>query len=463
MNKSLKTALLSAVMAAPATGVFSAPPMNVLLITTDDQGMQAGCYGDKLAITPNLDRLAAEGVLFTRAYVTHASCSPSRSSILTGLYPHQNGHIGLAGAHPEYALKPGISTLPFLLKKAGFYNGIIGKQHVNVGPNEIPFDFEWSRSNNPIVTRDVRTVADKAEEFLKKAGSRPFFLYLNYFDPHRPYDAEANQCKGLPEKPYTAADVIPFGFLGDAATLSDVAAYYNCVNRMDVGLGMLFDRLKQAGQYDNTLVIFISDNGPDFTRAKVTSYEAGVHVPLIVKWPEVSRAGLKCDDLVSAVDIVPTVLDAVGAECPPVAGRSLRETVQGNTPADWRKDLYSEYTSHAENHFYPRRSVRDGDLKLIHNMDSSRANPVNRRGTDNVSGLKDSALKNAFSTDLHPPEWELYNLGKDPFETVNLADHPEYATELTKLQNLLQDWQKETRDPLLDPAELLRLKKAHGL
>jgi N-sulfoglucosamine sulfohydrolase len=461
--KTLQGILLVGASVVLSAKVGAAPRPDIVLITTDDQGLNAGCYGDKLAITPNLDRLAAEGVLFSRAYVTHASCSPSRSSILTGLYPHQNGHIGLAGEHPEYVLKPGISTLPVLLKTAGYYNGIIGKQHVNAGSNDMPFDFAWARSTSPAVTRDVRMVADKANEFFKQAGDRPVFLYVNYFDPHRPYDAEANQCKGLPEKPYTVADVTPFGFLGDAATLSDVAAYYNCVNRMDVGLGLLFAQLKKAGRYDNTLIIFIGDNGPDFTRAKATCYEAGLHVPFVIKWPGVGQAGLKCDALVSAVDIVPTILDAVGADCPPVAGCSLRAILRGATPPDWRKALYAEYTSHAENRFYPRRSVRDGNLKLIHNLDFSRANPVNRRGSDNVAGLKDGVLKNAFATDQHPPEWELYNLGKDPFETVNLADNPEYATELKNLQNRLQNWQKETADPLLNPEELQRLKKAHGL
>jgi N-sulfoglucosamine sulfohydrolase len=449
--------------AAHSTLATRHSPPNILLITTDDQGMQAGCYGDKLAITPNLDQLAAEGVLFSRAYVTHASCSPSRSSILTGLYPHQNGHIGLAGGHPEYALKPGISTLPVLLKKEGYYTGILGKLHL-MPADRFPFDYLWKESiGKPALTRDVRKMAELAGEFLNKAGDKPVFLYVNYFDPHRPYDAEANRCKGLPEKPYTAPNITPFGFLGDAATLSDVAAYYNCINRMDVGLGLLFDQLKKAGRYDNTLIIFIGDNGPDFTRAKTTCYEAGVHVPLVVKWPGVSQSGLKCDALVSAVDIVPTLLDAVGADCPPVAGCSLRAILRGDMPPDWRKALYAEYTSHAENHFYPRRSVRDGDLKLIHNLDLSRANPVNRRGSDNVAGLKDGVLKNAFATDQHPPEWELYNLGKDPFETVNLADNPEYATELKNLQNRLQNWQKETADPLLNPEELQRLKKAHGL
>ena len=435
--------------------------MNILLITADDMGLQAGCYGDPLASTPNLDKLAAQGMVFDHAYVTHASCSSSRSSMLTGLYPHQNGQIGLAGKIPEYALKPEIQTLPLLLKKAGYRTGILGKLHIDATPEQFPFDYQWALAN-PLLTRDVRTVAAKASEFLARVGDNPFFLYVNYFDPHRPYNAEANQCKGLPENPCTADDVEPFGFIGAAATLSDVAAYYNCVSRMDTGLGLLFQALEKAGVAENTLIVFIGDNGPDFTRAKVTSYEAGLHVPFVVIWPGVGQRGNRSGALVSAVDIMPTILDAVGLDEPPMAGHSLREIVRGRVPPSWRKTLFAEYTSHASNHFYPRRSLREGSFKIIHNLDFCRPNPVPNRGTGRLAQLEDPALKAAFATDAHPPEWELYNLEKDPFETVNLAKNPEHAAELRRLQAALGRSQEQFHDPLLDPSEYMRLEKLHG-
>ena len=450
------------ILTVSAAGTLAASPLNVLLITTDDQGLQAGCYGDPLAITPNMDRLAAEGMVFDNAYVTQASCSSSRSSILTGLYPHQNGQIGLSGSRPEYALKPGIQTLPFLLKSAGYHNGIIGKLHVSAAPEQFPFDYEWALMN-PLLTRDVRTVADKVAEFLAEAGDAPFFLYVNYFDPHRPYNAEANRFMGLPEKPYTADDVEPFGFIGDAATLSDVAAYYNCVNRMDVGLGLLFQSLEKAGFSENTLIVFLGDNGPDFTRAKVTSYEAGVNVPFLVRWPGAGRRGSRSGAFVSAVDIVPTILDAVGVDCPPVAGRSLREVIQGHVPADWRREVFAEYTSHAKMHFYPRRSLREGSFKVIHNLDFHRSNPIPRRGTGHIAELEDFSMKAVFEIEANPPEWELYNLDMDPYEIVNLAGNPEYAAVLNQLQAALQELQKKLLDPLLDPVELARLRKLHGV
>lgn len=438
---------------------------NVLLITTDDMGTTAGCYGDPLAITPNLDKLAKEGVLFNNAYVTHSSCSSSRSSVLTGLYPHQNGQIGLAGAHPEYRIKEGIPTLPVLLKEQGYATGIIGKLHVS--PSEMfPFDYNQSKANRGAENqRDVRQIAALAETFLQQSTERPFFLYVNYFDPHRPYDARANQFKGLPENPYGPDDVTPFAYLGldGEPVRKEVAAYYNCVSRMDVGLGLLLETLKDAGVYENTLIIFLGDHGAPFTRAKTTCYEAGEEVPFVVKWPGVGNAGLTCPDFISSVDIVPTILDAVGADCPPVAGRSLRGVLRGETPPDWRNMLFAEYTSHAAMHFYPRRSVRDGRFKLIQNLDYTRPNPITQIGATGPTFLTEDQMKSAYETNAHPPEWELYDLNKDPYETVNVAGNPEHAVVFKALRSALADWREETDDPLLDPRELKRLKEVHGL
>lgn len=465
MRKVISTVLFGMFIGSPALLNAGEKPLNILLITTDDMGTTAGCYGDNLAVTPNLDRLAGEGVLFSRAYITQASCSSSRSSILTGLYPHQNGQIGLAGQHPDYAVKSGIPSLPLLLKEEGYATGILGKLHVTAAPEVFPFNFEWATHVNPMVTRDVRLVAQKADEFLKQTDDQPFFLYVNYFDPHRPYDTNANQCKGLPEKPYGPQDIRPFAYLGvdGLPVRKEVAAYYNCVNRMDVGLGLLFQTLEKAGHADDTLIIFLGDHGVPFSRAKTTCYEAGEEVPFIVKWPGLSKSGMRCDDFISSVDIMPTILDAVGADCPKVAGRSLRDVLRGKTPSDWRSAVFAEYTSHAKNHFYPRRSVRNGRFKLIHNLDTTRPNPLPLLGPAGPKFTNDPVVKKAYATTAHPPEWELYDLEKDLYERVNLAGNPEVVDELKTLQDALMKWRRETGDPLLDPTEFERIKKEHGL
>lgn len=436
--------------------------MNILLITADDMGLQAGCYGDKFAINPHLDRLASNGVRFHNAYVTQASCSPSRASLLTGLFPHRNGQVGLAGQRPDYKVHDDIPTLPAMLKDHGYFTGILGKLHVS--PAEaFPFDFMWKEAlHQPILTRDVRKMAELAGEFLKKSEGRPFFLYANYFDPHRPFDDGANQYKGLPEKPYKPGDVPPLDFLGEAASPNDVAAYYNCVNRLDTGIGLLMDQLDAAGVTKNTLVIFISDNGPDFTRAKTTNYEGGVRVPLMVEWPGVSQAGLVSDALVSGVDIMSTVLDAAGIESPDVSGDSLRNVLSGSEPADWRKRVSTEFTAHGASHFFPRRALRQGHYKLIRNYNSPKPNPVEKRGVNRLNQVSDQQWLAAFATDAAPPEWELYDIEKDPFELNNLAPNPEYSKELEMMRQALDAEQAENEDPLRTEEGLRTIRQAHG-
>ena len=473
-----QTALLIGLLFAAA--FVCATPVarpNILLITTDDQGLQAGCYGDVLARTPNIDRLAREGVRFGRAYITQASCSSSRSTMLTGLYPHQNGQIGLVN---EYSMHPGIQTLPAMLKKVGYRTGLIGKLHVKP-VSAFPWD-SWEMKN-PIETRHVREVNAKAQRFLDAGGEQPFFLMVNYFDPHRPYDAEANQCEGLPENPYTAADVRPFGFMGvDVPELrNEVAAYYNAVGRADAGIGLLMQTLADRGLVENTLVIFLGDHGAPFTRAKTTCYEAGEQVPFIVRWPVSGRKGLVCDELISSVDIVPTILELSGmAPLKSLPGRSLVPLLAGET-VPWRTAVFSEYTAHRRSHYYPRRTVRTVRFKLVHNLLPDRPNPLSGIGSiralskeapvhngalwnalntnfydveERFFGDSAETIRAAYSTYRNPPEYELYDLENDPFERTNLAGNPEVSDLLNSLKNKLEKWQRETDDPFLDAAYL---------
>ncbi|MBI3942471.1 MAG: sulfatase-like hydrolase/transferase [Chloroflexi bacterium] len=175
--------------------------LNILLITSEDNGPHFGCYGDPIADTPHVDRLAREGAFFEHAYVTQAVCSPSRASILTGLYPHQNGQIGLA-TH-AYTMHRAFPSLPGLSKDAGYRTGRIGKLHV-LPESAFPFDFSW---NDPQYTsfahRDVAKNAEIAGQFIT-AGAGPFFLMVNYADAHLPW---LRQDCGLPVAPVVAIDV----------------------------------------------------------------------------------------------------------------------------------------------------------------------------------------------------------------------------------------------------------------
>jgi N-sulfoglucosamine sulfohydrolase len=441
--------------------------LNVLLITADDAGLQLSCYGDKTIQTPHLDRLADQGVKFDVAYIAQASCSPSRSAMFTGLYPHSTGQFGLVNA--GYSLHEHLrdATLPNLLKKAGYRTGLIGKLHV-APESSFAFDDRPARVN----TRQVRQVAERAAAFFEKSDDQPFFLMVNYSDPHvlRPPQAQQRagdqffpaQIDDVPPDPITAADAAPWPFqqINEPLQVERVANYYNCIKRLDAGVGMLLEQLEQSGKADRTLVIFLSDHGPPFARGKTTCYEAGLRVPFIVRWPGVSKQGLSSSAMVSSVDIVPTVLDAVGVPLPgKLHGRSLRAVVS-EADVSWREYLAGEFHCHGAQPFYPRRAIRDDRYKLIHNLRAGAAKPSNGIDGDPAYRLSqqshyDSTVtRTAFDTFADPPEFELYDLQNDPNEFQNLAGQSDVAETQQRLIGSLQAWRRETDDPLLSEAFL---------
>jgi len=430
---------------------------NIVLITSDDLGMELGCYGHKTIPTPNIDKLAQDGVRFDYAFITHSSCSPSRSSMLTGLYPHQNGQIGLAH-RGEYTMHDGIKTLPAYLKQVGYYTGVIGKIHVNP-PEAFPFDYNSGPKYDGPGTKDVVAVAELAEKCLSQKGDNPFFLMVNYFDPHMHY--KIPRIRGVPGKLVGPDDVETFGFLAvdEPRIHRQIVGYYNAVLRLDAGVGMLMELLDKLGYAKNTMVIFISDNGPPFARAKMTCYEAGLHTPFLVRWSGRAKEGLVRDEFISTIDIVPTILDAAGVEAPGnLAGRSLVALLEGKT-VSWPELLFCEFTSHGTPNYFPARTVRDRRYKLIHNLAAGRTEPGRSEGKGPVwaalqkPGL-DEKIKGAYETYYDPPEFELYDLQQDPHEFNNLAGQSKFADIQQKLLAELQSWREQTDDPLLDEATL---------
>lgn len=451
----------------------SATPPNILLIVADDLGQTLRCYDDAIARTPNLNRLASQGIRFTNSYVTNASCSSSRSSIYTGLYPHQTGffppiytpvgQIGLAEPNGGYSMDPRVMTIPQLLKMAGYYTGIIGKLHIYP---EASFPFDYNTPEERLDTRNIEAVVKRAVDFWQNL-QQPFFLAVNFSDPHAPY---YNQYKGYPQQPLTAADVQPFPWhcIDTPKERQRITGYYNGVSRLDTGVGMLLKQLAQLGLASNTMVIFISDHGPGFIRAKGTCYEAGLRIPFIVRWPGKVLPNQVNNSLVSTVDILPTVLQAAGMKIPEnLAGRSLMPLFRGNTTT-WRSLLYAEYTSHNRECFYPRRCVRGSRYKYILNLLPNRKNPY--LGVDGDQAYAKARLlpvgdpvRGAFTTWYHPPQEELYDLEKDPCEFNNLAGKPKYAESLNFLQGKLRNWRKHSADPLLDKAVLAAMVRQHYL
>jgi len=322
-------------------------------------GRHLGAYGHPDVSSPRLDRLAAEGILFTRAHATAPLCSPSRGSLFTGRYPHNNGLIGLA--HHGWEYRDGIRTLPQILSESGWYSALFGMQHETSYPKRLGFD-EFDVSNSY-----CDYVADKADEWLRQSAEglvgQPFLLTAGFFETHRPY----------PHDRYTPADsaaVDPPDYLPDTPEVrGDLADFYGAISTADAAVGRLLDALADTGLDATTWVVFFTDHGPAFPRAKSTLYDAGTGIGMIIR-PPTSRAmdPRVYDELFSAVDLVPTLLGLLGIDTPAdVDGVShapalLRPDPQ-TTPV--REHVYTMKTYHDS--FDPIRAIRTKDYSYIEN------------------------------------------------------------------------------------------------
>jgi N-sulfoglucosamine sulfohydrolase len=453
-------------VAAPATAVPApaANRPNILLIVSEDHGPELGCYGDPYARTPHLDRLAAEGMRFERAYVVQAGCSPSRAAIHTGRYAHQNGQVGLA-TWGFRLYREDMSNLPRSLKQAGYRTGIIGKLHVNP-ESAFPFDFKAIPSGN-FARKDLPEYARNAGAFIA-AGDEPFFLAVNYPDAHSPWQTQVD---GMPAQPLGPDDIQSLPYFGvDTPELRAVLAnHYNSVMRLDTLIGDLLSVLEAQGKADNTLVIFISDHGPDIIRGKRTVYEGGTHVPLIMRWPAGFKAGQTSRALVESTDLKPTLLELAGADpVPGLPGKSLLPLLRGE-PVAWRQHLFTEFHTHAAApNFNPQRALRNDRYKLIETLYPDEVNRnflftfnKDRYGYDSaVRAAADAAphIRDTFQRMRIQPRYELYDLHADPYEFRNLADDPAHAEVFAELRDALTALRIRTGDPLLDPAILRQFR-----
>ncbi|MBM81542.1 MAG: sulfatase [Planctomycetaceae bacterium] len=450
--------IILSILSLPSAAI--AEPPNILLIVSEDNGPEIGCYGDPYVKTPVLDKLAEDGVRFHHAFVPQAGCSQSRAALFTGLYPHQNGQIGLA-TWKFRMYREDTPNLVRSLKRAGYRTGIIGKLHINPA-SAFPFDMKQISTSN-FSRKNLKKYASHAADFFS-ASKQPFFLSVNFPDAHRPF---IKQIRGLPAKPLTGDDVKPLPHFGlDTPQLrSDTADYYNCMNRLDSLIGELLEALDRSGKADNTLVVYIGDHGADLLRGKRTSYEGGLRVPLIVRWRGKAKLKQVRNELVSTLDLMPTLLEIAGAA--PVAdlpGRSLVPLLRGEK-TQWRGFLFTEFHLHSGHNFYPQRTVRNTRYKLIQNLMPGQENPgydftLNRFFGDLPKTI-DAApahIRDAYYRMKTPPEYELYDLQADPYEFRNLADNDQHSEALVELKTQLSSWRKRTGDPLLNPEILKRLK-----
>lgn len=438
---------------------------NILLIVSEDNGPELGCYGDPYVKTPVLDSMAKHGVRFENAFVPYSVCSPSRACFLSGLGPQENGHLGLA-TH-KFSFYEDIPHAFSLMKKGGYRTGIIGKLHVNPESYFEPYiDFRAIRSAN-FGRKKMGAYTVEAAKFFN-AGDKPFFLSINYPDAHFPLIAEAG---GLPKKKdlLTGKDVKPLPWVAvDSPRLREATAnYYNCMSRLDTMIGDLINELKKAGKADNTLIIYIGDHGAQFSRGKTSVYEAGLRIPFIVYWPNQVKPGLVRRELVSSLDILPTMLQAAGIEAPEnLSGLPLQAILSGEKEVKWRKYITGIATGSAPSLDFVQFSLRDDRYKLIITPEGQGVNRCAKGYLKHLNAhfiagctqaeidASPAAIRAAYETYMNPPKYELYDLSKDPHEFSNLADNPEYASTLKQLQNAYVEWQKEVKDPFLDPKNI---------
>ncbi len=434
---------------------------NIILMVADDHGKDAlGCYGNSVIKTPSLDRLANTATRFDRAFCTTASCSASRSVILTGLHNHANGHFGHEHSYHHFSSYDEIESLPVTLEEAGYRTGHVGKFHI--APTSV-YRFQHRFKAN---ARHPLEMAASCEDFVKDVAGGPFFLYFCFSDPHRSgefaeelpeqpnrFGNKTEGYSGIEERTYDPSEVLVPAFLPDnPATRAEIAQYYQSISRLDQGVGKLLDYLEESNQMDHTLIIYISDNGMAFPGAKTTLYEAGMQLPCIVKAPGQKSPGVS-QEMISWADLAPTILDIAGVDLTnrQFHGISFRPALEGQ-PLD-RSEIYASHTFHEVTMYYPMRVIRGEKYKLLMNLAHGLEYPFasDLYASKTWQSVLDEQLANLGNKSvqhfLNRPLFELYDLEADPNETYNLADDPKYGEVLNGLKQKLKSFQTDSKDP----------------
>jgi len=438
----------------PATGQSSDRP-NILLCIADDWGWpHAGAYGDPLVQTPTLDRLAREGVLFTRAFVAAPTCTASRGALLTGQAIHRLEE----GANLWSRLPAKFRCYPELLREAGYEVGFQGK---GWAPGSLE---DTGRTENPAGPK-----YKNFQQFLDKLPpGKPFCFWFGSTDPHRPYELGAGAASGM-----DPAKVRVPGWLPDTPTVrSDLCDYYFEVERFDRDVGQILALLEKRGLLENTLVVVTGDNGPPFPRGKANLYDAGCRVPLVAAWKGKIPGGRKVNDFVSLADLAPTFLEAAGLKpLPEMTGRSLLPILCSDKSGQvdpTRDHVFLERERHAwvrpEGKSYPIRAVRTEQFLYIRNFrpdlwpagDPDFPNVVGFYGDVDSSPTKTEILQRQAEPAIAPfyqrafakrPAEELYDLRTDPDQLHNVAGQAPYAQIQTDLRRRLEEWMRQTGDP----------------
>ena len=386
---------------------------DVVVVTTHDIGRHLHCYGRDSVVSPHLDALAADGLMFEMAFATAPQCSPSRASLATGMYPHNNGVMGLA--HRGFDWDLAVPHAARVFGGHGFASHLFGSQHVSPRPDSLGFS-----ALHPTSAFGDVVAAARAEQRL--------YLEVNFDETHRPYPLLRNGSRRA-----TVPGYLPPG--PEAET--EMAQVEATIETMDAAAGRVLDALDRSGRAANAVVVFTTDHGLAMPRAKCTLYDPGLEVALLMRGPDERwRGGRRETRMVSNLDVLPTLLEACGLPVP--AG------IQGRSLFTGRDEVYAEKTFHS--YYDPMRCIRTSTHKLIRNFESAFLVEV---PGDIQRGPIFRAHVELYSAD-RPSTVELYDLREDPLEVRNLAGNPEHAGVERELDARLWAWMRETHDPLLD-------------
>jgi len=443
--------------------------LNVLLILTEDQGLQLGYAGTPGVLTPNMDALAASGVFFKNAFVAYPVCSASKAAMLTGRYSHVNGLLNNTQNYhkPASELTPAekknktymklrihdeIPTLIERLHDAGYYQGVTHKLHV-APVEKFPYD--------EFIKNPSRKTATDFIGQAKKAG-KPWFLLYNISNSHRKYpDSDLKPIRVNP------AEVKLPAFLPDTPVVrKDWAEYLAAIEEADRLVGQALAALKASGEENNTIVLLMGDHGPSFTRGKMNLNDLGLRVPLIIRAPGMAK-GLKSESLVSGLDLTPTLLDLLGlAPLAKSEGLSLKPALSGNAETKIHEYIFAEisHASLSPGGGMQERSIYDGRFHLIARDGKDKPRIVNadlkfwklwgNRTYDETVRVKDQ-FPTAYlflqrmdpqSLNGHPPQFEFYQTAADPDEMIELSENPDFRKDFNRLYQALRKWSKETDD-----------------
>jgi len=412
---------------------------NVLMLVVHDIGTSLGCYGHPDICSPRFDRFAEEGVRFENHFSTAPYCSPSRGGIITGKYPHVNGLMGLVNI--GWNLPASNRTDGMLFGANGYDTALIGYQHEVKDPEQLGFDTVIMKGGHSAdrVTPNVVDFLDSREE-----GAKPFYVRAGFFDTHRMSvkdpDSGAfigNDWRKYRDRAPTPKDLEPLAYTEDCEELRrELADFYGAVTCVDENFGKILDALERNGMADNTIVVFTTDHGIEFPRAKTTLYDPGINTTLLMRWPNGFTGGQVPLELISNIDLLPTLLDCCGIDVPPdVQGRSFLPLLRGESYKPNEVIFAEKNTDPCD----IKRCIRTTEWKLIHNFSRDIFSVSPRREYE-----RDPATPN-----YDRPERELYDLEDDPLEMNNLSGAAEMASVEQDLRERLHAWQVETDDPVL--------------